>query len=70
LVRRETLGAWERASETRCVEHAEKRPLKHLPSMARLSIPLDAGEGFDRPAASLIGAADIPSSCHEDVVSN
>jgi hypothetical protein len=23
--------------------------------------PLDAGEGFDRPAASLIGAADIPS---------
>jgi hypothetical protein len=37
---------------------------------ARLSIPLDAGEGFDRPAASLIGAADNPASCHEDVVSN
>jgi hypothetical protein len=29
----ETLGAWERASETCCVERAEKRTLKHLPSM-------------------------------------
>jgi len=45
------------------------RPVHKICVVFLTAVRRDAGEAFDRLAASLIGAADNPASCHEDVES-